>query len=320
MLNLTDLASVPSDPLALFTDRLRLAVAVYLARFKGISRNRTESDLRCYLAWCAERGLDPLAAQRPHLELYTRWMQEIRRFKPSTVSRRFSVTAGFYRTCVLDSVLEHSPAEHVRRPSVPAESPTLGFTHLQFEALLTAARESDNPCDFALVAMLGLLGLRIFEATSADIADLGEEHGHRVLRVCGKDSEVVLVPLPPAVGRAIDRAIGLRDRGPILLNTRGARMDRHAATRRLRHLAEAAGIQVTRAHPHMLRHTRHDQFRRRRRPPGRPDRRPSRRPADHDALRSRPQQPGPAPQLRPGAPYAGSERHRFALRHLRRPG
>jgi site-specific recombinase XerD len=84
-------------------------------------------------------------------------MQEIRRFKPSTVSRRFSVTAGFYRTCVQDSVLKHSPAEHVRRPSVPAESPTLGFTHLQFEALLTAARESPNPCDFALVAMLGLL-------------------------------------------------------------------------------------------------------------------------------------------------------------------
>ena len=81
----------------------------------------------------------------------------------------------------------------MRRPSVPAESPTLGFTHLQFEALLTAARESANPCDFALVAMLGLLGLRIFEATSADIADLGEEHGHRVLRVCGKGTKIVLV-------------------------------------------------------------------------------------------------------------------------------
>ena len=32
-------------------------------------------------------------------------------------------------------------------------------------------------------------------------------------------------------------------------------MDRHAATRRLRHLAETAGIQISRAHPHMLRHT-----------------------------------------------------------------
>ena len=157
MMSFTDLASVPGNSPDPFDGRLRLAVAAYLARFKGSSREHTESDLRCYLSWCAEHGLVPLAAKRPHLELYIRWMQEVRRFKPSTVSRRFSVTAGFYRTCVLDGILEHSPAGHVRRPAVPAESPTLGFTHLQFEALLTAARQSPNPHDFALVAMLGLL-------------------------------------------------------------------------------------------------------------------------------------------------------------------
>ena len=76
-----------------------------------------------------------------------------------------------------------------------------------------------------------------------------------MLRVCGKGTKVVLIPLPPAVGRAIDRATGARTSGPILLNSRGTRMDRHVATRRLRRLAESADVRITRPHPHMLRHT-----------------------------------------------------------------
>ena len=95
MMTFTELVSVPFDPVAPFTDQLRLVAAAYLARFKGSSREHAESDLRCYLTWCAGRGLDPLAARRPRPKLYIRWMQEICRFKPSTVSRRFSVTAGF---------------------------------------------------------------------------------------------------------------------------------------------------------------------------------------------------------------------------------
>src|SRR5256885_16210211 len=86
------------------------------------------------------------------------------------------------------------------------QSPTLGLGHLQFEALITAARLSTNINDFALIALLGLLGLRIFEACGSGIADLGEEHGPRVLRVRRKGGKVVLVPLPPAVARAIERA------------------------------------------------------------------------------------------------------------------
>lgn len=234
---------------------LRLAVAAHLARYKGQSRTHTASDLNAYLCWCLGHDLAPLEATRVHIELYLRWMQEIRRLKPSTVSRRLSVLAGFYRTCVIDEVLEHSPAEYVRRPHVPPESPTLGLSHLQFEAMISASRDSENINDFALVAMLGLLGLRIFEATGSDIDALSEVRGHRVLRVHGKGDKVALLPLPPAVGRAIDRAIDDRARGPILLARTGTRMDRHCATRRLRSLSLVAGVKLDRMHPHMLRHT-----------------------------------------------------------------
>jgi hypothetical protein len=95
-------------------------------------------------------------------------MQESRRFKPSTVSRRMAVVTGFYRTCVIDGVVEHSPADYVRRPLVPAESlspqpslraPTPGCSRAGFldvERAASAAVESleevadvadeDRPC------------------------------------------------------------------------------------------------------------------------------------------------------------------------------
>lgn len=47
-------------------------MAAYLTRFKGQSRLHTECDLHAYLTWCRSHELDPLAAQRPHLELYMR--------------------------------------------------------------------------------------------------------------------------------------------------------------------------------------------------------------------------------------------------------
>jgi hypothetical protein len=147
----------PESPGALV---LRAAVAAYLGRYRGLTRQHSESFLR----WCTDHELDPLAAVRVDIERYVRWLQDVGHYQPSTVSRWLSIVVGFYRVCVIDGLLSHSPADYVRRPTVPAESPTLGLGHLQFEALITTARLLPNPNDFALVALLGLLGLRIFEA------------------------------------------------------------------------------------------------------------------------------------------------------------
>src|SRR4051794_3969669 len=117
-------------------------------------------------------------------------------------------------------------ADCVRRPKVPPESPTLGLSHLQFEAMLTTARDSTNLYDFALVTMLGLHGLRILEATGSSVG--GPQRQPRAPSTGrprqGRQSGPDVTPA--AVARAIDGATADRSEGPILLSRTGNRTDR----------------------------------------------------------------------------------------------
>jgi site-specific recombinase XerD len=49
-----------------------LAVADFLARYRELTASAYRRDLRCFWQWCADRDLAPLAAKRPHIELYLR--------------------------------------------------------------------------------------------------------------------------------------------------------------------------------------------------------------------------------------------------------
>jgi hypothetical protein len=108
------------DPVCPQGDLLRLAAAAYLGRFKGLSRQHSASDLTVFFTWCAAQHLDPLTAGQTDLERYVRWLQETRCFKPSTVSRRVSMPAGFYRTAVIDGDARPFPG----RASASAPGPT----------------------------------------------------------------------------------------------------------------------------------------------------------------------------------------------------
>jgi len=53
------------------------------------------------------------------------------------------------------------------------------------------------PTEHALMSLLALNGLRISEATGADIEHLGLERGHRALTIPRKGGKVVTIPLAP---------------------------------------------------------------------------------------------------------------------------
>ncbi len=229
-----------------------LVVASFLAGYGASTRTGYATDLRLFAEWCRTNGLDLFEVQRSHLELFGRSM-EARGLMASTVARRLSALASFYRYCEQEGHVDRSPATHVRRPRVDNESRTLGLDRTELSAFMIQAGIGP-PREHALASLLALNGLRVSEALNADIGDLGLERGHHILRIVRKGGKGAIVPLAPRTARAVRLYIGERTNGPIFLGAEGGRMDRHAADRAVKRIARRAGISK-RISPHSLRHS-----------------------------------------------------------------
>jgi site-specific recombinase XerD len=229
-------------------DDAEQAAAAFLARYQGRTLDAYRYDLRAFFQWAADEGLEVLKATRPQIELYVRSMEE-RGLAPTTIDRRLSAVCGFYRFAHIDGRIPSNPAQYVWRPKVhPPDA--RGLDRSELGAFLFAAERFDH-AHAALAVLLGLNGLRVSEACSTDIENLGLERGHRTLRIVGKGSKPAVIPLVPRTARTIDLAIGERATGPILLRRDGDRLDRRTAHRWVRSIAKRAGL--GQVHPHMLR-------------------------------------------------------------------
>jgi integrase/recombinase XerD len=247
--------TIPSAALVqvapVFTSTERLALAGFLAGYSDLTRQANELDLRQYANWCQQHRLALFATRRADIELFARALGARGRAR-ATITRRVCTVAGFYRYAVEEELLEHSPAAHVRRPRLDYESHATGLDRNELGALLVAAGLGP-PSEHALISLLALNGLRVSEATGADIEALGTERGHRTLVITRKGGKVVTIPLAPRTARAIDLAIGERTDGPVFLAPDGRRLDRHGAERTVRRIARRAGITKP-VGPHTLRH------------------------------------------------------------------
>ena len=245
----TTTALVPLQPA--FSDAERLALAGFLAGYRGLTREAYALDLRQFTAWCRARSVPLFTVRRADIESFARDLEARGRAR-ATVTRRLCTIAGFYKYAVEEELLEHSPAAHVRRPRVDYESHAVALDRNELGALLVAAGLGP-PFGHALISLLALNGLRVSEATGADIEHLGLDRGHRTLTITRKGGKVVTIPLAPRTARAIDLAVGERTDGPVFLAADGRRLDRHGAGRIVRKAARRAGITKA-VTPHTLRH------------------------------------------------------------------
>jgi site-specific recombinase XerD len=224
----------------MFTESERLALAGFLAGYRGLTREAYTLDLRQFTSWCRIRSLPLFSVRRADIETFARELEALGRAR-ATVTRRLCTIAGFYKYAVEEELLDHSPAAHVRRPRLDYESHATALDRNELGALLVAAGLGP-PAEHALISLLALNGLRVSEATGADIEHLGLERGHRTLVITRKGGKVVTIPLAPRTARAIDLAIGERTEGPLLTAAGGRRLDRPGAARIVRRVTRRAGI------------------------------------------------------------------------------
>ena len=105
--------AAPSTALAAiqpaFTDPERLALAGFLAGYRGLTREAYALDLRQFTTWCRARSVPLFAVRRADIESFARDLETRGRAR-STVTRRLSTIAGFCKYAVHEELLDRSPA------------------------------------------------------------------------------------------------------------------------------------------------------------------------------------------------------------------
>lgn len=245
--------ALPSSDLGTFTSKTPLQQAVH-GFFSSISNDTTYKlywfSLDQFILWCQANHIDVLGAVRGQVEPYLRELEvggyeKAGIWKPyseSTISIRWGVVRSFYAYATSERLITWDPCVKIKPPKVDLAKQKCTFLPPTEFATLLKKAAAGKPMESALLALIGLRGLRISEACGLDISNLTESQGYRVIDYIGKGGVAHQHVLPVPAMVAINRAIDGRQVGPILLNNRGNRMTRSNATYMLRCLARAAGV------------------------------------------------------------------------------
>jgi hypothetical protein len=130
--------------------------------------------------------------------------------------RTFEAVCSFYRWARHEGVTDANPTPF-RRPRPDRDAVvTLGLDPAQVHAVLDAAlSRGDTQRNYVFVSLLVFCGLWVSEALGADVDDLADARGHRVIRVMGKGGKPRSVPMPPQVIGAADAYLDGHQDGPV---------------------------------------------------------------------------------------------------------
>jgi integrase/recombinase XerD len=191
------------------------------------------------------------------------WLAELRGRgqAPSSVARRAAAARAFYRHLVLLGLRADNPAAEVELPRRRNRLPRT-LSPAEVERLIDAAKGTTPRSlrDRALLELMYGAGLRVSEAVGLERGSIDLDN--RLVRCTGKGGKERIVPLGREAAEAARRYqargrpyLDRRHRPELFLNAQGGPLTRAGAFLILRKLAEKAGLDPQRVHPHILRHS-----------------------------------------------------------------
>jgi len=180
---------------------------------------------------------------------------------PATIARRLAALRSLYRHLMLLGTRADNPAAELASPRRIRRLPRT-LSPAEAERLIEAANGTTPRAlrDSAIVELLYGAGLRVGELVGLErgSVDLDE----RLVRALGKGSRERIVPVGRRAADALRRYLSRgrphldrRHRPELFLNAKGGPLTRAGVFLILRKLAQKAGLEPERVHPHLLRHS-----------------------------------------------------------------
>ncbi len=232
-------------------------LALSAARLAPRTVEAYRRDLADLEAWL---GGSPAEATNDQLAAYVAQLRADG-LAATTIARRVAALRSFYRHQVLLGARPDNPAAELELPRRRRALPRT-LSPGEVERLIDAATGTTPRSlrDRALVELLYGAGLRVSEAVGLERAGVDLEQ--RLVRVVGKGSKERIVPIGREAVEALRRYVSRgrpyldkRHRPELFLNAQGGALTRAGAFLILRRLAEGAGLEPERVHPHLLRHS-----------------------------------------------------------------
>jgi integrase/recombinase XerD len=220
------------------------------ARDIGIVPQQRASRAPTWLDWCRQQRVHPITGVNGlHVALYARQLN-VADLSAASVARKLAAVSGWYDWLAQRGHIAASPAVGIARPKTDsARRATPVLSRRQALALLHAADTAAGPQrtrTAAIVAVLLFTGARIGEVIGANLADLGTDHGQRVLWVIRKRGRRDGLALPSAAACRIDAYLAGRPDLPgvqALFATRtGGRLFAADVWRAVRRIAATADL------------------------------------------------------------------------------